>query len=251
MNPHPLSLESAMISNIGMKRKQNQDSAAALPARGFFLVADGMGGHQGGETASQVCVELFSQTLREFPESGADDGALLQAALQNANREIQRLSTEDPELQGMGTTATALKISKTTATLLQVGDSRGYFWNDKGFWQITRDHSLVQEKLRAGLITREQLKTDANKNVITRSVGFENHLRGDVYRLDLEQGDGFLLCSDGLTGPLEDSDIWEILKVSQSRGEPLSHAAELLVEAANQSGGDDNITVILVKVRGT
>jgi serine/threonine protein phosphatase PrpC len=248
MNPSPLHIESALISDIGRKRKQNQDSAAALPALGFFLVADGMGGHQGGETASQLCVESFCQKIRESPAASSDEEALV-AGLEEANREILRQSLENRELHGMGTTATALKITDSRATLLQVGDSRGYFWNDAGLWQITRDHSLVQEKLRAGLITREQVKTDFNKNVITRSVGFESPIRGDCFKLDLQPGDGFLLCSDGLTGPLEDPEIWGILQDSRNRGETLSRAAELLVESANGRGGDDNITVILVKVR--
>jgi serine/threonine protein phosphatase PrpC len=248
MNPSPLHIESAIISDIGRKRKQNQDSAAALPALGFFLVADGMGGHQGGETASQLCVESFCQKVRESSSANDDERSLL-TGLEDANREILRQSLENEALQGMGTTATALKISNSRATLLQVGDSRGYFWNDTGLWQLTRDHSLVQEKLRAGLITREQVKTDLNKNVITRSVGFETPIRGDLFRVDLHPGDGFLLCSDGLTGPLDDPEIWEILQSSKDRSEPLSRAAELLVEAANERGGDDNITVILVKVR--
>lgn len=249
MNPYPLHIESAMISDIGMKRKQNQDSAAALPSLGFFLVADGMGGHQGGETASQLCVDLFSQRVREDSASGSDDEKILQGALECANREILRQAGEKPELQGMGTTATALKIKGNQATLIQVGDSRGYFWNDAGLWQITCDHSLVQEKLRAGMISREQMKTDLNKNIITRSVGFENHVRGDVFRMDLQPDDGFLLCSDGLTGLLDDSEIWEILRSSKRQGVSLSRTAETLVESANSRGGDDNITVVLVKVR--
>ncbi len=251
MNPYPLHIESAMISDIGMKRKQNQDSAAALPTFGFFLVADGMGGHQGGETASQLCVETFSRRIRENPLTGDDDGRLLQSALEDANQEILRQSLENPALQGMGTTATALKINGTNATLIQVGDSRAYFWNEAGLWQVTCDHSLVQEKLRAGLITREQMKTDLNKNIITRSVGFEPHLRGDVYRMVLQPEDGFLLCSDGLTGPLDDSEILEVLRTSGGRGDSLSRTASILVESANQRGGEDNITVVLVKVRRT
>jgi protein phosphatase len=131
-----------------------------------------------------------------------------------------------------------------------VGDSRAYLWNADGIWQISKDHSLVQEKLRAGLITREQLKSDEMKNVITRSVGYEPNVRGEVFKVEIRPGDGFLLCSDGLSGPVEDQIMHEILMDGESRGRPLSEAAERLVHAANSNGGDDNVTVVLVKAQG-
>jgi protein phosphatase len=148
----------------------------------------------------------------------------------------------------MGTTATILRISQDLATIVQVGDSRAYFWNDMGIWQLTRDHSLVQEKLRAGLITRSQLKSDEMKNVITRSVGYEAFVKADVFQVYLQKGDGILLCSDGLSGPLEDPLIFEILEKSKASGLSLEDTAKQLVDSANQHGGDDNVTVLLVKL---
>ncbi len=239
-------LESALLSDIGMKRKQNQDSGAALPELGLFIVADGMGGHQGGEIASQMCVESIIQNVQSAPMT--NDSILLDQSVQLANQAINQRASIDPKLSGMGTTVTVLKISGSIATILQVGDSRAYYWNSNGIWQLTRDHSLVQEKLRAGLITREQVKFDDMKNVITRSVGYELGLRGDTFTFPLESGDGFLLCSDGLSGPVDDALMFEILEESQKNGLSLGEAASKLIQTANARGGDDNSTVVLVKV---
>jgi protein phosphatase len=165
-----------------------------------------------------------------------------------ANQAIYEHSQIDPELQGMGTTATFIHFRKRQATVLQVGDSRAYFFNSQGLWQMTRDHSLVQEKLRAGLITRDQVKHDEMKNVITRSVGYEPSLKVDAFHMNIEPGDGFLLCSDGLTGPVSDEKIFDILVKKASHGLSLEHQAKQLVDAANGGGGDDNVTVVLIKV---
>jgi serine/threonine protein phosphatase PrpC len=248
-------LYSAMQTDVGLKRKQNQDSGLAIPELGFFIVADGMGGHQGGEIASQLCVEKFAEYLRANPADAShpiDDVTLLYQALHVANQAIYDQSQRDPHLLGMGTTVTALKISGSRATILQVGDSRAYYWNEKGIWQLTRDHSLVQEKLRAGLITREQAKTDDMKNVITRSVGYELQVKPDLYGFDIAKGDGFLLCSDGLTGFVSDSLMFDILEETVTSGlslnEALKTASERLISEANRGGGDDNITVVIAAI---
>jgi protein phosphatase len=251
MNPSTtLQLSCALLSDIGLKRKQNQDSGLAEPEWGFFMVADGMGGHQGGEIASQLCVEKVSEHIKNSLESGDQDALILQQAIQIANQAIHERASREPQLEGMGTTATILKITDHEATIIQVGDSRAYFWNSEGIWQISRDHSLVQEKLRAGLITREQLKSDEMKNVITRSVGYEPNVRGEVFKVEIRAGDGLLLCSDGLSGPVDDDVMYEILMDSERHSLPLSAAAERLVHAANSNGGDDNVTVLLVKATG-
>lgn len=251
MNPSTtLQLSCALLSDIGLKRKQNQDSGLAEPESGLFIVADGMGGHQGGEIASQLCVEKVSEHVRNSLESTDKDSLILQQAIQIANQAIYERASRESQLEGMGTTATILKITDHEATIIQVGDSRAYFWNSEGIWQISRDHSLVQEKLRAGLITREQLKSDEMKNVITRSVGYEPNVRGEVFRVEVRAGDGFLLCSDGLSGPVEDDIMYEILMDGEKRALPLSETAERLVHAANSNGGDDNVTVLLVKAQG-
>jgi serine/threonine protein phosphatase PrpC len=240
-----LILDCALISDIGLRRKQNQDTGAVRPDLGLFIVADGMGGHQGGETASQMCVETLIQAIES---SDGPDSTLLEQAITSANNAILKRAGEDSKLTGMGTTATVLRIRGSTATLLQVGDSRAYFWRPEGIWQLTRDHSLVQEKLRAGLITRDQLKSDDMKNVITRSVGYEPGLKADCYTLPIARGDGFLLCSDGLSGPVDDSLMFEILEETRKNGLSLGEAAKRLIHTANAKGGDDNSTVVLVKV---
>ena len=133
-------------------------------------------------------------------------------------------------------------------TIAQVGDSRAYYWNKDGIWQITRDHSLVQEKLRAGLITREQVKTDDMKNVITRSVGYEMNVKTDIYTMEVEPGDHFLICSDGLSGPVDDDLMFDILEESAKSGLSLEDTAKRLIQKANERGGDDNSTVVLVQI---
>jgi serine/threonine protein phosphatase PrpC len=236
-----------LVTDIGMKRKQNQDSGLVRADLGLFMVADGMGGHQGGETASKLCVEKVAEYL-EAHLKDPDKSQALEQALQTANRAIFDTSEKDPKLQGMGTTATILRISGDLATIVQVGDSRAYYWNKTGLWQLTRDHSLVQEKLRAGLITRSQVKIDEMKNVITRSVGYEASVKADVYQFQVQKGDGFLICSDGLSGPVDDALIFEILEESTSSGVSLVDTAHKFVKSANGRGGDDNVTVVLVKL---
>ena len=159
-----LNFEAALCTHVGMKRKQNQDSAAIQEALGLFILADGMGGHQGGEIASALCVEKVSEHFTKNPAT--PDALLLHQSLLQANQAIFDRSQAEPQLRGMGTTGTVLKLAKDgIAHIAQVGDSRAYYWNSQGIWQLTQDHSLVQEKLRAGLIQRDQMKTDEMKNV--------------------------------------------------------------------------------------
>ena len=244
----PFKLDAALLSDIGMKRKQNQDSGLVRADLGLFMVADGMGGHKGGEVASRLCVEKVAEHIEINGDSGASDSTLLHEGLLVANQTIFEQSQAHEDLHRMGTTATILKISNRLASILQVGDSRAYYWNEHGIWQLTRDHSLVQEKLRAGLITRAQTKTDDMKNVITRSVGYEPNVKVDIFTFDIAPGDGFLICSDGLSGPVEESLMFDILEETRVSGLSLNDAATKLVNAANGNGGDDNVTVVLVKV---
>ncbi len=239
-----LQFEAALLSDIGRKRKQNQDSGLLRPDLGLFIVADGMGGHQGGERASQLAVQTLEQELETAIPRDAD--ALERAALK-ANEAIHRLSLAEPTLKGMGTTLTALLVSGHQAHFVQVGDSRAYFFRDGALWQLTRDHSLVQEKLRAGLIKRSELKSDQAKNVITRSIGYEAQVRVDRYSFELAAGDGFLLCSDGLSGPVDDSKLIEILDEMAKSAVPLEERVLRLIREANDQGGDDNITALIVQ----
>jgi len=240
--------EAAIYSHVGMKRKQNQDSAGMNEDLGLFVLADGMGGHQGGEIASALCVEKVIEHFQKNSENNTT--LILQQSLLQANQAIYDRSQAQPELRGMGTTSTILKLTKNgMAHIAQVGDSRAYYWNSQGIWQLTQDHSLVQEKLRAGLISREQVKTDDMKNVITRSVGYELNLKIDLFTFEVKPGDGFLLCSDGLSNPVSDPLMFDILDESLKSELHLDDIAKRLVEAANQRGGDDNVTVVLVRLK--
>jgi protein phosphatase len=260
-------IRAALLSDIGRRRAQNQDSGGSFPDHALFVVADGMGGHRGGEVASKIAVESIRTTFVDEIKDGATPGEALSLGTSAANRKILERSQKEPDLEGMGTTATSLHFQTAEAPLRawigHVGDSRCYLIKEEGLWQLTRDHSLVQEKLRAGMITRDQLKTDRMKNVITRSVGFDLQFGIDLYEFVPEPGDLFLLCSDGLTGPLDDGEIYEIVK--RYYFEPLKEAGlalrdearehesllrttvEALVSAANDRGGDDNITALLAR----
>jgi len=240
----------ALLSDIGLKRTHNEDNAAARPDLGLFIVADGMGGHLGGEKASEIVAEHVPERFQVYTsESRLSFQDALVKSIQDANDEIFKMGREVANLSGMGTTVVSGVFRDKKLTVGHVGDSRCYFLRPGSIWQITRDHSLVQEKLQAGIITREQAKTDVMKNVITRSVGYEQSLRVEVFSKDLEEGDVFLFCSDGLTGDIEDSDLLEIFEngLFQSGGDT-KKTAQKLIELANARGGDDNITALIVRV---
>ncbi len=243
---------SAFGTDIGRRRSQNQDHGAARPELGLFLVADGMGGHRGGETASALAVEIVSdvvsQKIGDRRRSKVTPKEILKEAIETANGRIYKTSAQQSELQGMGTTTTALLFDAATVTIGHVGDSRCYLIRADGIWQLTRDHSLVQEKLRAGLISREQLKTDRLKNVITRSVGFEPHVQVETYEMKTHPQDTFLLCSDGLSGLVEDRELLREVQTGVFENKDLPGTVQRLIDLANEVGGDDNITVVLVQV---
>jgi serine/threonine protein phosphatase PrpC len=256
--------EAAFLTDIGRRRAQNQDSGGSFPEIGLFIVADGMGGHRGGEVASKIAVETIHEIAAAALKEGKSSADALTEGAKHANLRIMDRSRKEPDLEGMGTTTTSLRFDEGKVYIGHVGDSRCYLIKPEGIWQLTRDHSLVQEKLRAGMITREQLKTDRMKNVITRSVGFDLHFGIDVYEYAPVPGDLFLLCSDGLTGPLDDDEIHAITKKmyfdaianeefrDRAHGfEPLlRNLAESLIAAANENGGDDNITALIARYPG-
>lgn len=246
---------SAFATDIGRRRSQNQDNGTARPELGLFIVADGMGGHRGGETASQLAVETIVNVVeaklkgRRASDAVLEPREILTEAIVSANQRIHHAAAQDTQLQGMGTTTTALLFSPGKLTIGHVGDSRCYKLKPGAIWQLTRDHSLVQEKLRAGLISREQLKTDRLKNVITRSVGFESHLSVETYEIETQPGDTFMICSDGLSSLVDDPQIAAAAEAPLFTQADLPAAAQRLVDVANETGGDDNITVVLVQVK--
>jgi len=242
---------SAGNTDIGLKRKVNQDSFRIEPSLNLYVVTDGMGGHAAGELASKIAVDaVVDSVLSDRSEnlSSMTSTDLMIGAVHRANSAVFSRAEKDKKLAGMGTTVIAMLFDGTKVIIGHVGDSRAYVARKHQLWQITKDHSLVNEKLKAGIITREQLKKDKSRNVITRSVGFESSVLVDTYTKEINPGEVYLACSDGLTGPVSDEEIIAILDEYAFDTESLEPAVNKLIERANENGGDDNITVVLVRV---
>jgi serine/threonine protein phosphatase PrpC len=251
---HPGYFDFGAATDIGRKRQQNQDSMSVVPELGLFLVADGMGGHRGGEIASQMAADAIPQAVRALVDQAGgqwDPKVVLSESIRAANDAIFVRAIQNSVLQGMGTTTTALLFRGDRLTIGHVGDSRCYYFRPPGLlWQATRDHSLVQEKLRAGLITRSEVRSDRMKNVITRSVGFEREVNVETYEMRAQPGDSFMICSDGLSGLINDEEIRALMYRYLYQGNSTEMAVNKLIEAANNNGGDDNITAIVIRCLG-
>ena len=245
---------SAGLTDVGRKRNHNEDSFLIDDELKLYVVADGMGGHAGGGTASRIAVETIDRELRNSRQ-GNDSPFLsiaplqesplpeiIRNAVESACVAIFNAAQEDPRLAGMGTTVIALLVKDEHAFFAHVGDSRAYLIRGDLIQQISEDHSLVNEQIKAGMITPEEAKHSRYKNIITRSVGFEEDVQVDVMGLLLEPGDVFVLCSDGLANMVDDEELRDIVRAT-----PLEETPKKLVELANERGGDDNITVIVVQ----
>lgn len=246
---------SAGLTDVGRKRNHNEDSYLIDEDLQLYVVADGMGGHAGGGTASRIAVETIDREMRgartspDNPFNGdspLQDSPLpefLRTAVEKACGEIFRAAQEDPRLAGMGTTVISLCVKGEHALFAHVGDSRAYLVRGELIQQISEDHSLVNEQIKAGMITPEEAKHSRYKNIITRSVGFEEEVQVDVMGIVTQPDDFFILCSDGLANLVDDKEIREVVQKHK-----LEEAPKKLIELANERGGDDNITVIVVKV---
>jgi serine/threonine protein phosphatase PrpC len=251
-----MNITSEAVSDVGRKRKGNEDSYVANPERNLFVVCDGMGGHAAGEVASKVAVDAIAEFVAMtagdeeitwpfgLDESISYDGNRLKTAIRHANRRVLDTMRERPEYDGMATTVVAVLVDGDVANVAHVGDSRVYLARGGGFSQVTSDHSWVNEQIRAGMISPEQARTHPLRNVVTRALGGRGELLVDVQSIRLEPGDILLLCSDGLTTMVPDHDIAGILLGS---GADTAAAAQALVDEANARGGEDNITVVLVR----
>jgi serine/threonine protein phosphatase PrpC len=231
-------VEHAGRTDVGRQRTANEDDFVLAPP--FFAVADGMGGAKAGEVASAMATEGFEGER----DSGEPAEVQLARILREANRRIYDLAVADESHRGMGTTLTAAKVTGDEISLGHVGDSRAYRMRDGELEQLTKDHSLVAELERSGQITAEAAEHHPQRSIITRALGPEPDVEVDTYTLAGRDGDLFLLCSDGLTSMISDEEIGSILRSAET----LDAAAETLVRAANQSGGKDNITVVLFRV---
>jgi protein phosphatase len=233
-------------TDVGLKRESNQDSILVDSKLGLFIVADGMGGHRGGEVASAMAVESAHEVFEDQahgPESHPP-AELVRLAYREASRKIYLTSTkEKPELMGMGTTMVLVYARANTFYFGNVGDSRVYLFKDDHLWQITEDHSLVNEQVKAGILDPSDQAYAMGKNVITRSVGFEEEVITDVVEREVYPGEIYLLCSDGLSGMVTNAKIQEICKKRDPRA-IVDHA----IEAAKAGGGDDNVSVIVIKI---
>ncbi len=238
-------LRSYAITDIGLGRQLNQDfiflsdtPVGNLP--NVFIVADGMGGHKAGDFASRYAVETIVDEIKSSEEKEPAD--ILKKAIDKANAYTRQKSSEDYKLAGMGTTVVIATCIGQNLEVANVGDSRLYLVNDK-IEQITIDHSLVEEMVRNGSIDREAARNHPKKNIITRAIGAQDIVEADFFKLEISVGDMVLLCSDGLTNMVEDENIQRILKGDGS----LKEKAEELVRAANNNGGRDNISLIIIE----
>ncbi len=242
-------------TDVGRRRKNNEDYLGIYDAENLFIVADGMGGHAAGEIASSTAVQAVAEfvalTAKETDITwpwGVDPNLSLVAnrlktAVRFGNQKVLDLSLTDGDYEGMATTIVGLLFEGTTAHIAHVGDSRLYLINASGIKQVTTDHSWVLEQVGLGVLTPEQARSHPLRNVVTRAIGASPELSVDVTAHEMAVGDVLLLCSDGLSGMVVDADLERIVKAN---ADPKT-AATLLVAEANAHGGEDNITVLLVK----
>lgn len=226
-------------TDIGYVRDHNEDSLIIIPP--LFAVADGMGGHEAGEIASEITVN----TLAELAPSHLDAEGLT-AAVEAANYNVIKAPRQGIGRDGMGTTLTAAMLEGERLLIAQVGDSRAYLLHKGHLQQITRDHSLMADLIEAGQITPEEARVHPNRSVITRAIGSDIHMRPDIYELNVDAGDRILLCSDGLSSMISNNAIESIIR----RQSDAQHCADELVTAALENGGADNVTVVVADVPG-
>jgi len=243
------------LTHVGRQRQHNEDSYLVADEAKLFLVADGMGGHAAGEIASRIAVDSISEFILHTKE---DDGTWphaydehykrstnrLMAAVRLANTRVLEAMRKDARLRGMGTTVVACLAEGDILSVAHVGDSRAYMIRDNHLQRITNDHSWVFEQVQAGMLTEAEAEKHPLRNVITRALGGALQVNPDASEIEVKEGDVFLLCSDGLTGMVPEDEILKV--VTQSNGD-LEKACQKLIDEANERGGLDNVTAILVK----
>jgi protein phosphatase len=238
-----LTLEAAALTDAGKVRASNEDSFGHCVDAGVFAVCDGMGGAAAGEVASRLAVDTFIERLCTA-ESRQDRRKLLEEAIVVANGLIYDHALQDPTLQGMGTTLVAVAIQDHHALIGHVGDSRCYLFRAGRLTRQTCDHSLVEEQVRLGHMTRHDAERSPLKNVITRAIGTQKTVDPEIKEVALESGDILLLCSDGLTGEVSEDRIADLLRAPGS----IEQRCQKLIDAANEAGGRDNVTVLLIRM---
>jgi PPM family protein phosphatase len=244
------------VSDVGKKRKGNEDSLFLNPEQKLFVVADGMGGHAAGEIASKTAVDAINEFVCltggdeeitwpfGLDENISYDGNRLKTAIRHANRKVLEATKEKSEYEGMATTVAAVLVDGEVANIGHVGDSRIYLLSEDEFTQLTSDHSWVNEQLQSGVISPDQARNHPLRNVVTRALGGRADLAVDMQTRKMREGDVLLICSDGLTSMVSDEEIALLLRAAQG---DVEKAAEALVSAANEHGGEDNITVVVLR----
>lgn len=247
------------ISDVGVKRDHNEDNFFVDNDRMLYLVADGVGGRNAGEVASKMAVELINDYFRKsasddqpfigvYDESVSPEANRLASAVRLANQVVYESSRSNPALSGMGSTVVAVTLSGKKVCIAHVGDSRGYIIHEGEMFQLTDDHSLVEEQLRQGLISEKEARESNIKNVITRALGAAEDVNVDIDEQPVAPGDIILACSDGLSNMVSDEIILNVVNASKGN---LDQACRELIRLANENGGKDNITVVLIKVLKT
>ena len=239
-------MKSYSITDVGQKRTVNQDfvftsetPVGNLP--NLFVVADGMGGHKAGDFASSYAVEVLLSTIRE--DENSNPVKIIRAAIENANTQLLREASDNETMSGMGTTMVLVTIVGHYAYVANVGDSRLYLVDENKISQITKDHSLVEEMVRMGEISRDDARNHPDKNIITRAIGAKDSVEVDFYEHRLKKGDIILMCTDGLSNMVEDEELFHIVQ----GGRDIVESAQSLVETAKENGGTDNIGIVLVE----
>jgi protein phosphatase len=250
------SLQIVTRSDAGMVRSHNEDSVFASPACGLVILADGMGGYNAGEVASGMASSLLGGELEKFAARAdaqplaVTDGPppahrAIEAEIRRTNAAIYQAAQSQPEYAGMGTTLVLALFHDNAVTVAHIGDSRLYRFREGKLAAVTRDHSLLQEQIDSGMITPQEARRSQNRNLVTRALGVDPDVEPEIREYDTLQGDVYLLCSDGLNDMVEDAEIAHTLQALSGN---LELAASQLVQMANDNGGRDNVSVILVKV---
>lgn len=240
----PSEIAWAGLTDIGMVRDHNEDnfSQLHLEEESLFVVADGMGGHDAGEVASRIAVETVCEEIRKEARTDRDPQELIERAVQRANNEVRREGAS--KRSDMGTTLSVALIADNTAYIANVGDSRVYWIENGSITQITEDHSLVAKLVAAGKLTKEEARNHPKSNLLYRTIGNEEMVKVDTFRVALKKGGSLLLCSDGLWGEVADEEIHKVF----TAGSDAKTACARLVQMANENGGKDNITALVVKI---
>lgn len=251
-------LEVVGLTDVGLQRDHNEDAIASDESMGLVVLADGMGGYKAGEVASEMAVLIITAELTEAMAKHADvqdtasgkqsETQIILNAVKSANEVIYNVSQTYSQCAGMGTTLVVGLFTHKKLLVGHIGDSRMYRLRNQMLSQITEDHSILQEQIKLGLITIEQAKYSVNKNLVTRALGVDPEVELELNEYDVENGDIYLLCSDGLSDLVDDEIIQATINASSS---DLINAAQVLVQLANDNGGKDNISVILAKVNGS